>query len=158
MPAAIEMSHPPDAVLRAVNRVLRVAVRVPGVGSALKDFMVVNFTGRKTGRQFSVPVSAHHLDGDLYAIIEARWKYNFADGAPADVVHAGKTTPMQGQLIKDPATVADIVLRVCTAYGPKKAQRATGLKFTSGTIPSLAEFTEAAKRLNIAAIRLTPRT
>jgi hypothetical protein len=157
MPAAIEMSHPPEALLRAVNPALRVLIGVPGVGSALKDFMVVEFTGRKSGRHFAVPVSAHHLDGDLYAILEAGWKYNFADGAPAEVVHAGKKAPMQGQLIKDPATVADIAHRVATAYGAKKAQRSMGFKFTTGAVPSVAEFTEAAKRLKIAAIRLTPR-
>jgi hypothetical protein len=157
MPAAIEMSHPPEALLRAVNPVLRVLIGVPGVGSALKDFMVVEFTGRKSGRHFSVPVSAHHLDGDLYAILEAGWKYNFADGAPAEVVHAGKKTPMQGQLIKDPATVADIAHRVANAYGAKKAQRSMGFKFTTGAVPSVAELTEAATRLKIAAIRLTPR-
>jgi hypothetical protein len=130
---------------------------MPGIGSALKDLMIVSFTGRKSGRRFSVPVSAHHLDGDLYAIIGAGWKHNFTDGAPAEVLNAGKTTPMQGQLISDPAAVADIVRRVAVGYGPKKAQRAMGLKFAGGTIPSLDEFTEAAARLKIAAIRLTPR-
>jgi hypothetical protein len=155
MPAAIEMVHPPEALLRAFNPVLRVALRVPGLGSVLKDFMVVEFTGRKSGRRFAVPVSAHHLDGDLYAILEAAWKHNFTDGAPADVRHDGRTMAMQGQLIKDPATVAEIAVRIATAYGPKKAQRSMGFKFASETIPSLAEFTEAATRLHIAAIRLT---
>jgi hypothetical protein len=158
MSAVIEVSHPPQALLRAINPVLRVALRTPVLGSALKDFMVVNFTGRKSGRRFSVPVSAHHLDGDLYVILEAGWKHNFAGGAPADVLHAGKTIPMQGQLITDPATVADTARRVATAYGPKRAQHAMGLKFPTDTVPSLAEFTEAAKRLHMAMIRLTPRT
>ena len=156
MPAAIETAHPPQLLLNAVNPVLRVAIGLPVVGSSLKDFMVMNFKGRKSGRRFSIPVSAHHLDGDLYAILEAGWKHNFAEGAPVDVVHAGKTTPMHGLLITDPTTVADIALRVATAYGPKKAQRSTGLKFTSGTIPSRDEFVEAAMRLHIAAIKLTP--
>ena len=65
MPAAIETSHPPQLLLNVVNPVLRVAVGLPVLGSSLKEFMVVNFTGRKSGRRFSVPVSAHHLDGDL---------------------------------------------------------------------------------------------
>jgi hypothetical protein len=72
------------------------------------------------------------------------------------VRYAGKTTHMNGQLIKDPATVADIGHRVATSYGAKKAQRSMGLKFTNGTIPSLAEFTEGAKSLSLTAIKLTP--
>jgi hypothetical protein len=156
MAATIEMSHPPEALLRAVNPTLRAALRLPLLGSSLKDFMLVEYTGRKSGRRFAVPVSAHHLDGDLYVILEAGWKHNFTDGAPAEVTHAGRKTPMQGLLIKDPAAVADIVHRVATGYGAKKAQRSMGLTFDSDTVPSLEEFTEAAKRLKIAAIRLTP--
>jgi hypothetical protein len=156
MPATIEMSHPPQALLSAVNPALRIALRVPGLGSSLKEFMVVEFTGRKSGRHFSVPVSAHHLDGDLYVILEAGWKHNFTGGAPATVLHAGKKAPMHGLLIKDPATVADIVHRVATGYGAKKAQRSMGLKFGSDTVPSLEEFLEATERLKMAVIRLSP--
>ena len=101
---AIDVSHPPEVLLRTMNPVLRVALGLPVLGSALKDFMVVDFTGRKSGRHFSVPVSAHHLDGDLYAILQAGWKHNFTGGAPANVLHAGTTTAMQGELIKDSNT------------------------------------------------------
>jgi hypothetical protein len=156
MPASIEMSHPPQLLLNTDNPVFRTALRLPVLGSKLKDFMLVEYTGRKSGRRFAVPVSAHHLDGDLYVILEAGWKHNFTDGAPAEVTHAGKKTPMQGLLIKDPAAVADIVHRVATGYGPTKAQRSMGLKFSTDTVPPLEEFIEAATRLKIAAVRLTP--
>jgi hypothetical protein len=156
MAATIAMSHPPEALLRAVNPTLRAALRLPLLGSSLKDFMVVEFTGRKSGRHFSVPVSAHHLDGELYVILAADWKHNFAGGASATVLHAGKKTSMHGLLVKEPGAVAGIVHRVATGYGAKKAQRSMGLKFGSDTVPSLEEFTEATKRLKIAAIRLTP--
>ena len=76
-PAAVEIAHPPQAVLRVVNPLLRAALRAPLLGSALKDFMVVTFTGRKTGRRFSVVVSAHHINGDLYVLLNAGWKHNF---------------------------------------------------------------------------------
>jgi hypothetical protein len=152
---AIDIAHPPQTLLKAVNPALRLALKTP-LGSALKQFMVVTFTGRKTGRRFSVPVSAHHLDGDLYVILEAKWKHNFRDGAPADVLHNGRTTHMHGQLINDPEAVADIVHRVATNYGAKKAQQTMGLKFAGNTVPSKDEFVEAARRIGINAIRLAP--
>ena len=154
---AIDTAHPPELMLRVVNPALRVALRLPVLGTALKDLMIVEYTGRKSGRRFSVPVSAHHLDGDLYVILVAGWKHNFANGAPADVWIGGKKTPMQGQLITDPATVADIAHRVATDYGAKKAQRSMGLTFGGDTVPSFEDFTEAATRLKLAAIKLTPR-
>ncbi|KUI39035.1 hypothetical protein [Mycobacterium sp. GA-2829] len=157
MAESIDVAHPPQALLSVVNPVLRTALRTP-LGSALKQFMVVSFTGRKTGRRFSVPVSAHHLDGDLYVILEAKWKYNFRDGAPAEVLHNGRTTHMRGELITEPDTVADIVHRVASNYGAKKAQQTMGIKFRDNTVPSRGEFYAAATRLGIAAIRLAPAT
>ena len=118
--------------------------------------MVVSFTGRKTGRRFSVPVSAHHLDGDLYVLLNAGWKHNFRDGAPAEVLYAGKTSPMRGQLIQEPAAGAARAHRAAVSYGAKKAQRSMGLKFRDNEIPSVEQFTEASTRLGLAAIRLTP--
>lgn len=158
MPEAIEIAHPPQALLRVVNPALHLALRAPVLGPALKEFMVVSFNGRKTGKRFSVPVSAHHIDGDLYVLLNAGWKHNFRDGAPADVLYAAKTTRMRGQLIAEPAAVADLAHRAAESEGAKKAQRAMGLKFRDGTVPSVAEFTEASKRLGLAAIRLTPGT
>jgi hypothetical protein len=151
----VEIAHPPEALLSAVNPALRLALRTP-LGAVLKDFMVVSFTGRKSGRHFSIPVSAHHVDGQLYVMLSAGWKHNFRDGAPASVLYAGKTSTMQGQLISEPAAVAELAHRVADSYGPKKAQRSMGLKFRDSTVPSVAEFTAAASRLGLAAIRLTP--
>lgn len=151
----IDAAHPPEALLRVINPALRTALKTP-LGAALTPFMLVGFTGRKTGRRFAVPVSAHHVDGDLYVILEAGWKHNFRGGAPADVTHAGKTTRMRGELITDTATVADLAHRIAQGYGAKKAQRSMGLTFAGDTVPSLEDFTEATTRLKLAAIRLTP--
>lgn len=49
----VEIAHPPQALLRVLNPALHLALQTP-LGPALKDFMVVSFTGRKTGRHFSV--------------------------------------------------------------------------------------------------------
>jgi hypothetical protein len=153
--SAVEIAHPPQALLKVLNPALNLALRSP-LGGAMKDFMVVSFKGRKTGRQFAVPVSAHLIDNDLYVLLNAGWKYNFKGGAPADVRYAGKTTKMQGQLITDSATVAQLAVRAATSYGAKKAQRSMGLKFRGDGIPTVEEFTAAANRLGLAAIRLTP--
>jgi hypothetical protein len=155
MTEAIEISTPPKALMQIANPALGLALRSP-LGSSLKDFMVLSFDGRKSGRRFDVVVSAHHLDGDLYALIHAGWKHNFTDGASAHVIHAGKTIAMHGLLIKDPAAAAAISHRVAAAEGAKKAQRSMGLKFRDGTVPSLGDFTEASARLGLAAIKLTP--
>src|SRR5262249_39748290 len=65
---AIDVGHPPQSVLRVVNPILSMLLRTPLAGPARKQLMVLSFTGRKTGRRYSIPVSAHLIDNDLYAL------------------------------------------------------------------------------------------
>ncbi len=153
--AAIEAVHPPDAVLKTINPILRRALPTP-VGALIGDFMLLRLTGRKSGRHYAIPVSAHQLDGNLYAVMEAQWKHNFRGGADVQVSHRGRTSTMRGVLLTDAGEVADIVHRLATAYGPKKAQRMMGMKFSSDRVPSREEWVEAVARIAISAISLTP--
>jgi hypothetical protein len=153
---AIEIGHPPDALLRVVNSVLRRVLPTP-LGTPIGEFMLVGFTGRKSGRRYSTPVSAHHLDGNLYVVLEAPWKVNFRGGADATVSYRGRTTPMHGELITDRSTVADIVHRLAESYGAKKAQRTMGFTFRDGRVPVRQDWDEAVDRLGIAAIKLTSK-
>jgi hypothetical protein len=153
---AVTVSHPPDALLRVVNPILRFLLRTPIMGGARDQLMVVSFTGRKTGRQYSIPVTAHRIDSDLYALTAAPWKRNFRGGATADVLLSGKSTSVRGELIEDRSVVADLYRRCSESYGAKSAQRMMGLKFRDERIPTLEEFTEAAEQIGLAAVRLTP--
>jgi hypothetical protein len=152
---AVDVEHPPSALIRVVNPLLRILLRTPLAGPAGKQFMVVSFTGRKTGRQYSIPVSAHLIDHHLYALTGAPWKQNFRDGAPAQVVYDGKTAAMRGELIRDRTVVADLYHRCAEAYGVQRAQRMMGMKFREPKIPTRDEFDEAVGRLHLTAIRFT---
>jgi hypothetical protein len=117
---------------------------------------VLNFKGRKSGRQFSLPVSAHQIDGDLYALAGAPWKHNFRDGADAEVLYNGKQTKMRGELIAETAVVADLSHRCAESYGVKRAQTMMGLKFRDNRIPTVQEFADAVVANNLVAVRFTP--
>jgi hypothetical protein len=153
---AITISHPPVAILRVINPILGFLLRTPVMGAARKEMMVVSFNGRKTGRQYTVPLSAHRIDNDLFALTAAPWRRNFRDGAAAEVLLDGKTTTMHGELIKDHSAVADLYWRCSESYGAKGAQRKMGLKFRDQAIPTLEEFAEAVDKEHLAAIRLSP--
>lgn len=153
---AIDVGHPPSALLRLINPILSFLLRTPLAGPARKQLMVVSFTGRKTGRPYSIPVSAHVIDNGLYALTGASWKQNFRGGAPAEVLHDGKTTAMRGELIRDRDTVSGLYLRCTQSYGVRRAQRMVGLKFREQRIPTREEFAEAVDRLHLAVVRFTP--
>lgn len=152
----VTVAHPPAAMLRVVNPIMRLLVRMPFAGTARKQFMVLTVHGRKTGKQYSIPLSAHHIDDTLYAMTDAPWKHNFRDGATAEVLLDGKTTTMRGELIGDRATVADLFHRCAESYGAKRAQRMMGLTFRDQRIPTLEEFSDAVDREHLAAIKLAP--
>lgn len=153
---AVTVPVPPKGMLSVVNPMLRLLLRTPFAGSAHQRFMVVTVRGRKSGRQYVIPLSAHRIDNDLYAMTNAAWKNNFRDGATAEVLHDGHTTTMRGELIQDRAVVADLFRRCAESYGVKSAQRMMGLKFREQRIPTLEEFSEAIDREHLVAIRLTP--
>jgi hypothetical protein len=152
---AVTAAHPPAALLKLANPALHLFLKTPVLGGLGKGFMVLTFTGRKSGRRYSVPVSAHRIDGDLYALAGAAWRLNFRGGANADVVHGGKTTTMRGELIEEPGAVADLAKRSAESYGAKTAQRMMGLKFRDNRIPTVEEFEAAARAEHLGAIRLT---
>ncbi len=74
---AVTISHPPAALLRAVNPLVGFLLGTPLAGPLRKQMMVVNVTGRKTGNRYSIPLSAHLIDGAIYALTSAPWKNNF---------------------------------------------------------------------------------
>ena len=80
---AVTISHQPERLLRAVNPAVRFLLGTPLGGSLRRQMMVLNFTGRKSGRRYSIPVSAHRIDNNLYALASAGWKANFRDGMAA---------------------------------------------------------------------------
>lgn len=153
---AVTVGHPPAALLRAVNPLLGFLLKTPLAGPLRKQLMVLNFKGRKSGRQFTIPVSAHTVDGTLYAMAGAAWKNNFRDGADADVLHGGKTTKMRGEIVTDATATVDLFHRAAESYGPKRAQTMMGLKFRDDRIPTKEEFAEAISREKLVAIRFTP--
>jgi hypothetical protein len=152
---AIDVAHPPQAVLNVVNPILGFLLRTPLAGPARKQLMVLSFTGRKTGKPYSIPVSAHVIDRDLYALTGASWKQNFRDGASAQVVYDGKTKAMSGELIRDRAVVSDLLHRCAESYGVRRAQRMLGLKFRDQRMPTRDEFAEAVDRLHLGAVKFT---
>jgi hypothetical protein len=154
----ITPSHPPKAFLRLVNPILTLLLRTPFAGAARHQFMVVDFKGRKSGRPYSLVLTAHLLDGILYALTGASWKVNFRDGASAQVLHDGKTTAMRGELITDTAHVADLYARCAESYGAQRAERVMGVGFRDHQMPTREQFAEAVEQLQLRAIRFTPAT
>jgi hypothetical protein len=155
---AVEPAHPPAVMMRVGNPVMRGLLRTPTGGPMRRQFMVLRFFGRKTGRRYDIPVVAHRLDGELYALTDAPWRHNFRSGADVEVTLDGHVTRMRGQLLDDPEAVAPLYARAIGHFGVKRAQRMLGLKIHTPQTPAVEALAEAARRYHLSAIRLTVRT
>jgi len=120
--------------------------------------MVLRFFGRKTGRRYDIPVVAHRLDGELYALTDAPWRNNFRGGTDVEVTLDGHVTRMRGQLLDDPAAVAPLYAGAIDHFGVKRAQRMLGLKIHTPATPATEALAEAVRRYHLSAIRLTVKT
>jgi hypothetical protein len=146
---------PPAAFLRVSNPVVKFLLRTPLGGPMRGQFMVLSFTGRKTGRHYAVPVVAHRIGDDLYALTGSRWRLNFAEGKDADVTLDGRVTKMRGELLDDPEAVAPLYAGAIDHFGIKRSRRMLGLSINAPATPSREVLADAARRHGLTAIRLS---
>lgn len=156
MTEVVVPSPPPAALLRVTNPVMKFLLRSPLAGLMRGQFMVLAFTGRKTGRRYAVPVVAHRIGGELYVLTSARWRYNFTGGRDADVTLDGQVRPMRGQLLDAPGQVAPLYASAIDHFGVKRSRTMLSLRINAPATPSPQVLAEAARRLHLAAIRLAP--
>lgn len=152
---AVEPAHPPAAMMRVSNPVVRGLLRSPASGRMRRQFMVLRFFGRRTGRRYDIPVVAHRLEGELYALTDAPWRKNFRGGTDVEVTLDGHVTRMRGELLDDPETVAPLYAGAIDYFGVKRAQRMLGLKVHTPETPTTEALAEAVRRYHLSAIRLT---
>lgn len=151
------ISHPSPAALKVINPVMKFLIGTPFAGPLRQQMMVLDFTGRKSGKSYSVLVSSHHIDGATYALTNAPWKANFIGDPVVQMFHNRRTTSMRSEYIRDSDIVADISHRIATEYGAKRAQRSMGYQFSdANTVPSREDFFTTVAANGVVAIRLTP--
>ena len=144
-----------DRMMRIGNTFMRPLLR-SRFGRKMHDLALLSFTGRKTGRRYSVPVAYHEL-GEHGVILTARtWRVNLRGGAEVEVVHDGVSRPMRAELIEDPREVALIYEELLRHVVLSKAKLSIGLEVVGDEIPT-EEQIERAIAGRRAVIILRPR-
>jgi hypothetical protein len=113
-----------------LNPLLRPLLSSP-LGRLVKPFALLEFRGRRTGRQYRVPVGVHDVDGTLVVSTEAGWRRNFAGGAECTLRHRGRARSMHGTLVTDPEVVAR---RLAAILASGTRPGTLGLKVTKGHV------------------------
>ncbi|MEV7629784.1 hypothetical protein [Actinoplanes sp. NPDC089786] len=153
----IELARPPVAITRMLSPVVLAMLRSPFGGPARRSMMALRFTGRKSGRRFDIPVSAHHSNGTLLALTAATWRVNFRGGHDVEVTYDGRTTPMRGELVEAIPVVADFYQQQIQKIGIKQAPRQLALKINVPRMPTAEELAEIVVRERLSILWLKPR-
>lgn len=98
-------ARPPLILVRVMNPIMRVVLRTP-LGRLVRPFALLEFTGRRSGRRFLVPVGWHEIDSRHVAITPAPWRVNFRDGIPVTVWFRAQRQDLIGVLDDDTDQVA----------------------------------------------------
>src|SRR5918994_7999387 len=142
----IVRSFEPTARFKTMMRIGNVFMRPllrSRFGRKIDDLVLLSFTGRRTGRPYTVPVGYHELDGDGVIMTASAWKANLRGGADVEVVHNGRRIPMRAELIEDPHEVALIYNELLRKIVLSKAKLAIGLEVIGDRIPTDEEIEEA---------------
>jgi hypothetical protein len=104
-----------------LNRVMKLMLRSPFHGVISKRIMLITFTGRKSGRAFTTPVT-YVRDGEIIRVFSnQRWWRNLIDGAPVVLRLRGMDVPGFATVEQDKATVLSEIRQFLTQAGVKRA-------------------------------------
>ncbi len=128
-----------DDLLTPANRLVVALLRSPVGGLAARGLLVLEYTGRASGRRFATPVG-YQRDGDAFVVLlskprDKHWWKNFREPWPAEVIVRRQRVPVTGVLVppEDPAFFDHVegTLRrspwMGSQFGGVKYDRKTGL-------------------------------
>ena len=72
----------PNSVPPILNRVMKLMLRSPMHGMVSKTVLLITFTGRKSGKTYTTPVSYSQFDDQVYVFTHATWWRNLRRGVP----------------------------------------------------------------------------
>ncbi|MEP1472323.1 MAG: nitroreductase/quinone reductase family protein [Halieaceae bacterium] len=140
-----------------VNPVMRGLLKSPAHGLLSHNIGILHFTGRKSGRKLSTPLS-YTREGNLVRLLSSqntRWWHNFRDSNPevgmeiAGEMHAGTARLLEG----DSPELRDGVSAFLTAL-PRDA-KVYGIKLDREKSPIEESLASAASRLILVEVSLT---
>ena len=147
----VERVHPPDALLRMINPLMR---RLIARGQFGNQLLVLHYVGRKSGRRFDVPAGYSVIDGVVSVLTNSGWRHNFAGERDIEVTMHGRRRPASGVLVDDPQQVTDVYMRLIDELGIKQARRRLGLRINVNRVPTRSELQEAIKHSGLSIVRI----
>jgi hypothetical protein len=134
----IELYKPPEITTK-LNGVVNALLASP-LGKRMQgSIMTIEFTGRKTGKTYRLPVGHQQMLGKLTVLTRRTWAVNFRGGADARLRLGGEWKAARGSLVEDTDTVADGLAEAIDRVGWDKTKNTIGLVVNVGRAPTREE-------------------
>ncbi len=93
--------QPPRALFAVLNPLFTLLLRSPLHRLISKRLMLLSFTGRRSGKRYTIPVGYAQEDDTLLLGTESGWKANLRGGAPVTVRLRGQERRGTAEVIAD---------------------------------------------------------
>jgi deazaflavin-dependent oxidoreductase (nitroreductase family) len=143
--------QPPRALFAVLNPVFTLLLRSPLHRLLSKRLLLLSFTGRKSGKRYTIPVGYAQEGDTLLLGTESRWKANLRGGAPVTVRLKGRERRGTAEVIADEEGMIAAyrkMLALAPGYG-----RAIGVALDANGEPDRAAV-ERARRAGHVVIRI----
>lgn len=148
----IESSVPSTRVLRTINPFVSTILRSPLHRVLSSQVLLLTFTGRKTGKRYTIPVG-YTPEGDTLTLFSSKsWYKNLRGGSPVVVHLKGSRRTGLAEVIEDRGAKLEAAERLIAKYGLKGAGRRIGLALDISPPPTKEELAAAVD--GYAAIRI----
>lgn len=118
-----ERKLPPRPIMMVMNTVMKTILRSPFHKGMSDRLMILNFTGRKSGKHYSTPVSYIETEpGKLASFTKAAWYKNMMGGAPVTVRVRGQVRKATATTVTDPLEAARGAQHWVDRYGTDQLQ------------------------------------
>ncbi|GAB2735720.1 hypothetical protein [Streptomyces bullii] len=145
---------PEGAERAAADARMRELLSRPEPGPVAERLALLHFTGRRSGRAYTVPAGVHTLGGALVVATGSGWRHNFAGGTAGELTWRGQRRPVGFALVDDAERTARGYLELYRRYG-EAAPRRLGIAVRGEGAPGLAEFREAVARHGLSLVEVT---
>jgi deazaflavin-dependent oxidoreductase (nitroreductase family) len=136
-----------------VNSAMKSVLRSPLHGLVSKTILLITFTGRKSGRSYTTPVSYSQSGGEVLIFTHAGWWKNLSGGAPVSLRIRGRELQGLAETVAEdkPAVAAGLAAHLRRV---KSDARFYGVTFDQQGNPRAEEVENAAQSVVMIRIQL----
>ena len=114
----------PMWIFKVMNPIMKGLLRSPLHRLLSGTLMLITYTGRKTGKQYTIPIGYFVWgEGELMSFSSARWWTNLRGGTPVTLLLKGRRVQAVPTVIEKREAVIDTLEEFIKRLGPRAARR-----------------------------------